>query len=236
MHSEVDHESAHSLRQKLSLLFRRNQFRSELDEEMAFHRAQMEQELLRRRHVGGSRAPWRRSTIWKHGQRARTEPGSRRLSLRRPCFRTCATRCANCAITPVLHARPSVILALGMGVSVAIFGFVDAALDSASAILRAQPPDVRRRASANFLRSNLSRDDYDDWKRLNHSFSSLEVYGGTGYLLHTSVGDRAGSAARVSAGFFSTLGTRMMLGRGFLSWRRPARRSENCRADLRRHG
>ena len=68
------------------------------------------------------------------------------------------------------------ILALGMGVSVAIFGFVDAAL------LQPLPYFAPNRlmdvaeSAAIAPRTNLSRADYEDWKRLNHSFSSLDVY------------------------------------------------------------
>ena len=63
------------------------------------------------------------------------------------------------------------ILALGMGVSVAIFGFVDAAL------LQPLPYHAPDRlmsvdeSSAMCPRSNLSRADYEDWKRMNRSFS-----------------------------------------------------------------
>ena len=51
-----------------------------------------------------------------------------------------------------------------------------------------------------FPRSNLSREDYDDWKRLNRSFGSLQVYGGTGYLLRTPSGPVPVPAGRVSDG------------------------------------
>ncbi len=98
------------------------------------------------------------------------------------------------------------ILALGMGVSVAIFGFVDAALLEPlpySAPNRLMSVDEN---SAMFPRSNLSRDDYEDWKRMNRSFSSIEVYSGMGYLLHTASGTEPVPAARVSDGFFRTLG------------------------------
>ena len=83
-----------------------------------------------------------------------------------------------------------------------------------------------------FPRSNLSCDDYEDWKRLNRSFSSLEVYSGTGYLLRTASGTEPVPAARVSDGFFSTLGVKPMLGRGFLPGEdRPGKR-EDCDAEL----
>jgi predicted permease len=99
---------------------------------------------------------------------------------------------------------------------VAIFGFADAAL--LEPLPYAAPNrlmDVAENSAA-LPRSDLSRDDYEDWKRLNHSFSSLDVYNGTGYLLHTPSGPVPVPAARVSDGFFRTLGVRPMLGRDFL--------------------
>ena len=57
---------------------------------------------------------------------------------------------------------------------------------------------------------------------LNKSFSSLDVYTGMGYLLQTPSGTEPVPAARVSDGFFSTLGVKPMLGRGFLAGRRSA--------------
>jgi macrolide transport system ATP-binding/permease protein len=108
------------------------------------------------------------------------------------------------------------ILALGMGVSVAIFGFVDAAL--VEPLPYAAPNRLTDLAenSTVFPRSNLSRPDYEDWKRLNHSFSALEAYGGTGFLLATTSGAVPVPAARVTDGFFNTLGVKPVLGRIFL--------------------
>ena len=66
-------------------------------------------------------------------------------------------------------------------------------------------------------RSNLSYQDFLDWKRLNKVFSSIDVYTGGGYLLTTPTGVEPVPAARVSDGFFRTLGIRPMLGRDFYS-------------------
>jgi predicted permease len=66
-----------------------------------------------------------------------------------------------------------------------------------------------------FPRGNLSRDDYEDWKRLNSTLSSLDVYGGTGFLLRIGSISEPVPAARVSDGFLRTLGVEPMLGRGF---------------------
>ena len=129
------------------------------------------------------------------------------------------------------------ILALGMGVSVAIFGFVDAALHPAVAVLRPQSPGGCCGELAQCApRSNLSRADYEDWKRLNHSFSSLDVYTGNGYLLRTPSGSEPVPAARVTDGFFRTLGVKPMLGRDFRPGEDSARRRENRDPYLWQHG
>jgi macrolide transport system ATP-binding/permease protein len=108
-----------------------------------------------------------------------------------------------------------VVLALGMGVSVAIFGFVDAAL------LEPLPyanPGRLMSVNENGVASSrwpLSYPDYLDWQRINKSFSSLDVYAGTGFLLRTSSGAEPVQAERVSGGFFETLGVHPILGRDF---------------------
>ncbi len=118
--------------------------------------------------------------------------------------------------SPGFTASALLILALGMGVSVAIFGFVDAAL--LEPLPYAAPNrllDVAEDSSA-LPRSNLSRPDYEDWKRLNTTLSSLEVYGGMGFLLHLGSTTEPVPAARASDGFFRTLGVKPILGRDFL--------------------
>jgi macrolide transport system ATP-binding/permease protein len=107
------------------------------------------------------------------------------------------------------------MLALGIGASVAIFAFVDAAL--IKPLPYAEPNrlvDVTER-TALFPRNNLSYPDYVDWKRMNKVFSSLDVYGVTGYLLRSGSGTVPVSGLRVSAGFFRTLGVTPLLGRDF---------------------
>jgi predicted permease len=201
---------------KLGWMFGRKRFRDDLDEEMAFHRAEAEKAL---RAEGMSPEAARSGAARKLGNatrlreqshevvgfRAETIAQDVRFALRqmrqRPGF----------AVTAML------ILALGMAVSVAIFGFVDAAL------LQPLPyVDSNRLVDVDEMspvapRTNLSRPDYEDWKRLNRSFSSLDVYTGMGYLWATPSGAIPIPAARVSDGFFSTLGVKPMLGRGFLA-------------------
>jgi predicted permease len=196
-------------------MFWRGRFRAELDEEMAFHREEAERALM----AGGmTREDARYAAMRRFGNETRVRERSfevigfrmetvaqdLRFALRqlrrRPGF----------AVTAIL------ILALGMGVSVAIFGFVDAAL--LEPLPYAQPNRlmaVTERAAV-IPWADISYEDYKDWKRMNKSFSSLDVYTGTGYLLRTGSGMEPVQASRVSDGFFTTLGVKPLLGRNFL--------------------
>jgi macrolide transport system ATP-binding/permease protein len=200
---------------KLSLLMGRNRFRSELDEELAFHRAQAEKDLVdggmkpeaaryaatrqlgnatRLREQSEEMVGFRVETVWQDVRFAM------RQSRKNPGF----------GVTAVL------ILALGMGVSVAIFSFVDAALIRPLPFERSNRlVDVDEKAVV-FPRSNLSREDYEDWKRMNTTLSLLEVYTGTGFLLHQGATSEPVPGLRVSDGFFRTLGVKPILGRDFL--------------------
>jgi macrolide transport system ATP-binding/permease protein len=117
--------------------------------------------------------------------------------------------------SPGFTCTAVLILALGMCASVAIFAFVDAAL------IKPLPyPDPTRLLSVTesvtvFPRANLSYQDYVDWKKMNTVLSSLEVYTGSGYMLSTGTGVELVEGARVSDGFFKTLGVKPVLGRDF---------------------
>jgi len=109
----------------------------------------------------------------------------------------------------------TVMLALGLAAAVSIFAFVDATLvqplpykDPARLV------GVYERVSL-FPYSNLSVPDYLDWKRQNTTFESLDVYNRTRFLLRNGSGSEPATGARVSDGFFRTLGVRPVLGRDF---------------------
>jgi predicted permease len=198
----------------IEFLFRRKRFAADLDEEMSFHRELVEKALIAK---GMTAEEARFVATREFGNAARLKEQSHeavgfgfesvlqdlRFALRQ------------------LHKNPSfaatavLILALGMGASVAIFAFVDAAL------IKPLPyPNPTRlmdvtESLALFPRGNLSYADYLDWKRMNSSFSSLDVYDGTGFGLQTPSGMEPVHGERVSAGFFRTLGVRPMLGRDF---------------------
>ncbi|HEU5021263.1 MAG TPA: ABC transporter permease, partial [Bryobacteraceae bacterium] len=107
------------------------------------------------------------------------------------------------------------MLALGICASVAIFVFVDAAL------LKPLPyKDPARLLGVYELapgcpQCNLSWQDYEDWKKNNKTFLSLDVYRHNGFTLTTAQGAVPARGAFVSAGFFRTLGVAPLLGRDF---------------------
>ena len=117
--------------------------------------------------------------------------------------------------SPAFSVVAVLTLSLGISASVAIFAFVDAALlkplpyRDASRVV-----EVTERTTL-FPRNNLSYPDYVDWKRMNTVFSSMDVWTGSGYLFQMPNGSVPVPAARVSDGFFRTLGVKPVLGRDF---------------------
>jgi predicted permease len=115
----------------------------------------------------------------------------------------------------VFTAAAIFTLALGIAASVAIFAFVDAAL------IRPLPYHEPSRLVGVyetvklFPRSNLSYQDYLDWKKLNTVFTSLAAYQGGGVQLGTAGGVERAPGARVSDDFFRTLGVAPVMGRDF---------------------
>ena len=119
------------------------------------------------------------------------------------------------AKNPGFAATAILVLSLGICAATAIFAFVDAALVKPLPYKDPSRLVSVDESSAMFPRNNLSYFDYLDWKRLNKVFTSFDVYTGGGYLLKTATGVEPVNAARVSDGFFQTLGISPFLGRTF---------------------
>jgi predicted permease len=117
--------------------------------------------------------------------------------------------------SPGFASTAILVLALGICASVAIFAFVDAALIRPLPYRDPSKLVGVTESVALFPRANLSYPDYLDWKRLNTVFSSLDAWTGDGYLLRTPEGTQPIMGARVSDGFFGTLGITPILGRDF---------------------
>jgi predicted permease len=196
------------------VLFGREKFSGELDEEMAFHREQMAQDFeaegmtpeqarvtAARRFGNATRMRERSHEVV--GFRAETVVQDARFAVRQ------LRKNPGFAVTAVA------VLALGIGASTAIFGFVDAAM--LEPLPYAQPNrlvDVAE-STAVFPRGNLSRADFEDWQRMNKTLRSLDAYTGEGYLLRIGSVSEPVPGTRVSDGFFGTLGVRPVLGRDF---------------------
>jgi macrolide transport system ATP-binding/permease protein len=201
---------------KLHLLIHREKFHGDLEEEMEFHREQSEREL---RAEGMSTEEARHAARRQFGNDLRLREQSHdtvafwfegmlqdfRFALRQ------LRKNPGFALTAIL------ILTFGIGASVAIFGFVDAAL------IKPLPYKDPNRLVVLFesiplgLRFHLSYPDYLDWKRENKVFQSLDVYAPYGFMLTDRDGTHQAAGARVSDGFFRTLGVAPVLGRDFRS-------------------
>src|SRR5215472_6592289 len=116
---------------------------------------------------------------------------------------------------PGFAATALLVLTLGIGATVTIFSFVDAAL--------IQPLPYRDPSRLVVIfgsiplgpRFHLSFPDYYDFKKQNKSFAAFEVYDSNGFMLATPTGTQLAPGARVSAGFFRVLGVTPVLGRDF---------------------
>ena len=116
---------------------------------------------------------------------------------------------------PAFAVTAILVLTLGIGATVGIFAFADAAL------IKPLPYREPSRLVVIFgsiplgPRFHLSFPDYYDFKKLNQVFSSFEVYDSNGFMLATPTGAQLAPGGRVSAGFFHTLGVAPILGRDF---------------------
>src|SRR5579863_9252741 len=202
------------LAKKIEFLFRRDRFRVELDEEMAFHHEQVEKELIANgmpaeaAHYAARR---RLGNLPRLKSESHGVIGFRVESVVQD-FRFTVRQLRK---KPGFAATAILILALGIASSVAIFAFVNAAL--------IKPLPYRDPARLAILfesipigpEFHLSYPDYLDWKRENKVFSSLNVFDNQGFMEKTADGLRQAEGARVSDGFFKTLGVAPALGRDF---------------------
>src|SRR5277367_503873 len=199
---------------KLTILIRGEKFNRELEEEMAFHRAEAEKNF---RTEGMPSDDARHAANRQFGNDVRLRDESHetvafwfegvlqdfRFALRQ------LRKNLGFALTAIL------ILTFGIGASVAIFGFVDAALIKPLPYKNSNRLVVLFESIPLGLRFHLSYPDYLDWKKSNTVFQSLDVYGPYGFMLKDAEGTHQADGARVSAGFFQTLGVSPILGRDF---------------------
>jgi predicted permease len=107
------------------------------------------------------------------------------------------------------------VLAAGMCAAVAIFAFVDAVLIKPLPFRDPARLAAVYETTQSFPRSNLSYQDFLDWRRRNTVFQSLEAYQARHFTLTSASSREFARVARVSAGFFRTLGVAPAFGRDF---------------------
>jgi macrolide transport system ATP-binding/permease protein len=114
-------------------------------------------------------------------------------------------------------ATSVIVLALGLFASTAIYAFVDAVL------VKPLPYRQPERLVALYEhipvgdRYHLSYLDYQEWRKRNRVFRSLDVYRPEPVTLRNAEGAEEARGAFVSDGFFRTLGVAPSMGRDFLS-------------------
>ena len=199
---------------KLATFARGDNFHRDLEEEMEFHRQQKEKDL---RDSGLSPEDARHAAQREFGNDLKLREESRdvfgfwwettvqdfRFALRQ------LRKNVGFTSTAIL------VLALGMAASIAIFAFVDAALikplpyrDTSRLVGVFETIEI-------FPQSNLSYQDYLDWKKRNTVFSAFDAFGGNVVILKTVSSSDSVHVGRVTDGFFRTLGVNPIVGRDF---------------------
>ena len=116
---------------------------------------------------------------------------------------------------PAFTVTATTMVALGIGASVAIFAFVDAALIKPLPYQNPSRLLAVTESTPDIPVANISYVDYLDWKKQNRVFESLEVYWGLEHTISTPAGMEMIDGAQVTASFFRTLGVGPLLGRDF---------------------
>jgi predicted permease len=200
---------------RLRSLFSRAAVENELDEELRYHvERQIDEDIARGMSPRAARDAALRA-FGGYQQKKEECRDMRGLNLIENLTRDIAFAIRQLRKNLVFSCTAIFMLALGICASVAIFVFVDAAL------LKPLPYKNPARLMGVFETVGscpncpLSYPDYLDWKKDNKSFASLDVFSHTGFTVTTRAGAVPARGARVSDGFFHTLGVRPMLGRDF---------------------
>ena len=123
--------------------------------------------------------------------------------------------------TPGFTAVAVITLALGIGANTAIFSVVNGVLlrplefphpDQLVRVWHVPPPA----SFPGMTTFSVSAANYLDWKRQNHVFDAMAIYGYHGFTLTGGDKPEQVDACAATSGFFSTLGVQPMLGRVFL--------------------
>ena len=200
---------------RLRTALSRGTVESELDEELRYHiERQIDEDIARGMTPREARAAALRQ-FGGYQQKKEECRDMRGFNMIDNLFRDIAFAIRQLRKNLLFSGTAIFMLALGLCASVAIFVFVDAAL------LKPLPyRDPARLLAVDEMapgcpRCNLSWQDYQDWRKDNKTFSSLDVYQHNGFTVTTPEGAVPARGSQVSAGFFRTLGVRPIMGRDF---------------------
>ena len=204
-----------TLLRRITNLFRRSRMEREIDAELRSHIEMRIEENLAR---GMSAEEARRDALVRFGNRVvmkeRATAADAALTLE-SIGADIRFALRQLRKNPGFAFTAIVVLTLGIGSSVAIFAFVDAAL------IKPLPyKDPTRLVSVyetvpSCPLCNISYQNYLDWRRSDLPFSSLQAWTWASFLIDTPQGTEPGRGARVSDGFFRLLGVTPILGRDF---------------------
>jgi macrolide transport system ATP-binding/permease protein len=204
-----------SIFRRISNLFSRSKVEREIKRELAAH-LEMRGEDNRAHGMNAREA--RRDALLRFGNpvaiRERTVEADAALWVE-SLWSDVRYACRQLRKNPGFAFTATVVLALGIGASVAIFAFVDAVL------IKPLPYRDPARLVGLFEttplgpRYHLSYLDYVDWKRMNTTFTGLEAFDSNPLALRTPAGIERVDGALVSAGFLGLMGVEPALGRDF---------------------
>ncbi len=106
-------------------------------------------------------------------------------------------------------------LALGIGANTAVFSIVNGVLLDALPFPAADKLVVLFESKPNFTEGSISYPNFLDWKRDNHSFTSIAAYRPDSFSLTGTGEPEQINGKMVSADFFSVLGVKLQMGRMF---------------------
>src|SRR5579864_5375832 len=203
-----------TLLNKLFLLFRRKRFDSELEEEMAFHRAQAEKEFA---SAGMTHEQARYAAMRQFGNGARLKERSREVigfrgeTVMQDIRYAIRQLWASPAFTIVILLT----LALSIGANSAIFSVIDGVL--LKKLPYEQPNRVVRifLSSSSYPRFSLNPFDFRDYRARNQSFESMAAFTRGDVQLSGSGEPVRLNGFGITSGYFHVLGLHPQLGREF---------------------
>jgi len=119
------------------------------------------------------------------------------------------------ARSPAFSLIAIVTLALGIGANTAIFSVVNGVLLSPLPFPHSEQIVSLFTEMPNFKNGSISYPNFEDWRRMNRTFSSIAAYRSDGFNLIGNGEPERLHGEMISAGFFETLGVNPILGRTF---------------------